>query len=242
MNWFENARDECWSIFREAYPNYVTEDTRYLEAIRALVDPEARVLDAGCGRHAPFAARVVSWAGQVIGVDVGIASQSPASGVTTVQADLERLPFADASFDLVMSRSVLEHLERPGVVLEELSRVLRPGGRFVFLVPNLFDYVSLVSALVPNRLHGIVVEAIQGRPSSDTFPTYYRANTVRTLRRLLSRAGLTVERMDLLSQYPAYLMFSPTLFRVGIAYERLVRRSDRLAWLRSWILGVAAKP
>ncbi len=242
MNWLENARNECLRLFNEAYPDYVTEDERYLDAVSTVVTPEAMVLDAGCGWRAPFAERIAPRVHHVVGVDVGIDEPPRAPGVSVVQADLERLPFEDATFDVVMSRSVFEHLARPAAVLAELSRVMKHGGRLVFLVPNLWDYVSLVSAVVPNRLHGIIVEAIQGRSCRDTFPTYYRANTVRKLRRLLGCAGLSADRFEWLSQYPAYLMFSPRLFRAGIAYERLVREHQSLAWLRSWILGIARKP
>ncbi len=240
--WFHRAREECWRIFAREYPDYVTEDERYLEAIRRLASAKAWVLDAGCGRHAPFATRMAPWVEQVVGVDVGTARPPTPGNVTLVRGNLERLPFVGGAFDLVVSRSVFEHLERPGAVFREIARVLKPGGHLVYLVPNLWDYVSLASAMVPNRLHGAIVEAIQGRPPADTFPTYYRANTRRRLRKLLKQAGLQSVRMEMLSQYPAYLMFSPRLFRLGIAYERLVRERATLAGLRSWILGTAVKP
>ena len=48
------------------------------------------------------------------------------------QADMYRLPFADAGFDLVVLQMVLHYAEDPEGVLVEAARVLRPGGRFVF--------------------------------------------------------------------------------------------------------------
>ena len=52
--------------------------------------------------------------------------------------DLEtgRLPFADNRFDLVFSKSVLEHIHKPRQYLAEIYRVLKPGGVFVALVPD----------------------------------------------------------------------------------------------------------
>ena len=52
----------------------------------------------------------------------------------TVQ-DLQHLTFADASFDLIVSSHVMEHVPDPWRALGEIHRVLRPGGRYIFSVP-----------------------------------------------------------------------------------------------------------
>ena len=52
--------------------------------------------------------------------------------VTTATADAEALPFADASFDLVLGHAVLHHIPDLGRAFRELHRVLRPGGVFLF--------------------------------------------------------------------------------------------------------------
>lgn len=49
----------------------------------------------------------------------------------------QRLPFPDGSFDLVLLTEVLEHLDSHFQILAEVSRVIRPGGHFVFSTPNL---------------------------------------------------------------------------------------------------------
>lgn len=53
-----------------------------------------------------------------------------------VQADGGKMPFPDGYFGSVVSNSVLEHIPHVDQVLEEVARVVRPGGRFVFCVPN----------------------------------------------------------------------------------------------------------
>ena len=237
----QQSREKCWEIFRHEYPNYVNEDERYMQRIRQLLTPDARVLDAGCGWTLPFARQLAGEVAEVVGVDLGIDFKPPEPNVRAVEGNLEALPFPDASFDLVMSRSVLEHLEHPEAVFREVSRVLKPGGHFVFLIPNFYDYVSLASWMIPNQVHGFVVEKLLGRDPRDTFPTFYRANTLQDLTRLSQQAGMTLEEGQLLSQYPAYLMFSPTAFKAGIAWDKLLRQHESLAFLRSWILGVARR-
>ena len=56
------------------------------------------------------------------------------SPVPTVQAEGEKLPFEDASFDIVLSDNVVDHAEDPRRIVEEISRVLAPGGLFYFTV------------------------------------------------------------------------------------------------------------
>jgi SAM-dependent methyltransferase len=50
-------------------------------------------------------------------------------------ADLERLPFPDASFDLVLTSDVMEHVRNDVAAHREIARVLRPGGHYIFTVP-----------------------------------------------------------------------------------------------------------
>jgi len=58
-------------------------------------------------------------------------------GVREVQADLNKpLPFADASFDVILCREVIEHVESVPHTLREFHRILAPGGRLVLTFPN----------------------------------------------------------------------------------------------------------
>jgi SAM-dependent methyltransferase len=67
----------------------------------------------------------------------------------------QRLPFDDASFDLIWSSEVIEHLENPEFALAELRRVTKPGGLLVLTTPNsyawLFRLVALFG-LTPQRI------------------------------------------------------------------------------------------
>jgi SAM-dependent methyltransferase len=56
-------------------------------------------------------------------------------GVTAVRADATRLPFSPGSLDLVVAYDVLEHIDEDVLVVQEVHRVLRPGGHFLVAVP-----------------------------------------------------------------------------------------------------------
>ena len=203
--------------------------------------PQQVLLDAGCGRTVPVLRKYLGRAGRLIGVELVPFTDVP-TGIEAHQSDLARLPLPDACVDIIMSRSVFEHLTDPASVYAEFSRVLRPGGRVVFLTANMWDYGTLVARMVPNRLHGKVVKVVEGREEEDTFPTAYKTNTRGDVDRLAKSAGLTVQDFEYLSQYPNYLMFNGLLFLVGTAYEKLISRFHALRGLRGWIMVTLLKP
>lgn len=201
----------------------------------------AVLMDAGCGRTVPVLRKYLGRVPRLIGIELVDFTDVP-PGIETYNADLGRLPLDDASVDLIMSRSVFEHLTDPDAVYREFARVLRPGGRVVFLTANMWDYGTLVARLVPNRFHAKVVKAVEGREEEDTFPTAYKTNTRGDVNRLAAAAGLRVEGFDYLSQYPNYLMFNGFLFLLGTAFEKLISRFEALRILRGWILVTLVKP
>ena len=128
------------------------------------------------------------------------------------------IPFDDESFDIVVSSSVLEHVERVGPYFQEIHRVLRPGGRFLLKTPNMWHYVAMISALTPEAFHRWV-NRMRGRPDVDTFPTFYRCNTPRTIERGLLANGFMDVKVEGLESRPEYARISPAIYPFGIAYE-----------------------
>src|SRR5690348_700691 len=144
--------------------------------IDLLIRPDDALLDAGCGRYAPVLSKYRGRVARLIGVDM-VEFPSALDGIELVKGDLAHLPIADGTIDLVISRSVMEHIVDPASVYAEIGRVLRPGGKFVFLTGNFWDYAAIVTNLVPNRFHPWIVARTQGRAEIDVFPTAYKTNT-----------------------------------------------------------------
>lgn len=220
----------------EAHPYRVFE-----RQVDRLLRPQHVLLDAGCGRTAPILSQYRGRAAHLIGVDLVDFVGAP-NDIELHNSDLAHLPLADASVDLIMSRSVFEHLTDPEAVYKEFNRVLRPGGAVVFLTANMWDYGTLVARMVPNRMHSKIVKKVEGREEEDTFPTAYRTNTRKAVNRLAAAENFRVESFEYLSQYPNYLMFNGGLFFLGMCFEKLISRFEMLRYLRGWILVSLRKP
>ena len=210
-------------------------------AVEARLSADAVLLDAGAGRTVPVLRKYLGRVRRLIGVELVTFTDVPA-GIETYHTDLAHLPLPDGVVDIIISRSVFEHLADPQAVYAEFSRVLRPGGVVIFLTANMWDYGTLIARLVPNRFHARIVAKVEGRAAEDTFPTEYRTNTRRDVERLALRAGLKIDAFEYLSQYPNYLMFNGALFFIGTCFEKLISRIDALRILRGWILVTLRKP
>ena len=94
-----------------------------------------RILDVGSG--AGNMAHHLAHYGQVIGVDPNPRPLAVARerGLTGAQGNGDRLPFAEASFDLVALLDTVEHIPDELGVFEECARVLKPGGKLLVTVP-----------------------------------------------------------------------------------------------------------
>jgi SAM-dependent methyltransferase len=197
--------------------------------------PEHSLLDAGCGRTAPILSKFKGKARRLIGVDL-VDFEPHADGLELLKHDLAQMPIDSRSVDLVMSRSVMEHVTDPARVYGEICRVLKPGGHFIFLTANLWDYASIIAKLIPNRLHPWIVSRTEGREEQDVFPVAYRTNTRGAVSRWGRQAGFEIASFRYLGQYPSYFMFNGFLFLLATGYEKLISRVSALNCLQGWIM------
>jgi hypothetical protein len=145
-----NTLDRWW------YPRHADEwdalafRRRVLEVLR----PEHDVLDIGAGRGATPHMQFRGLARSIVGADVDAAVlQNPQldRALHTPDGDLGEL--ADASFDLIVCKDVLEHVADPTRFFAEVSRLLRPGGRFLAKTPGGMHYVTVIARVTPLWFH-----------------------------------------------------------------------------------------
>lgn len=101
----------------------------------SFVHKEGLILDNGCGIG------ILSWIfprKNVVGLDISLSmlGKARARNKNIVCANSEKLPFSTGSFDTVFCRSILHHLSDPYSAVEEMHRVLRPGGELVIMETN----------------------------------------------------------------------------------------------------------
>jgi SAM-dependent methyltransferase len=249
MGVFMHTADKSWrprpasvqDLINSWFPP-ATHPYRILErSLLAHAGPNDIVLEIGCGRSAPLLKTLRGRVGSLIGIDlVDFTIEEP--DIRLFNNDIADMKdIADGSVDFAFSRSVMEHVREIDRCYAELHRILKPGGLYVFLTPNFWDYGSLISHFTPNRFHQRIVRYAEGRAEENTFPTFYRSNTRRSIERLAKAHDFHVKTFDYLGQYPAYLTLSRPLFVLGSAYEKTLARFTPLHWLRGWILAAIEK-
>lgn len=215
---FEAFYDAYWQQQGDQF------DHRRQSLLTRYVRPGDQVLQVDCGPGV-LAARLMDLGAQVTGTDLSAEAvrRAQARGVSASQVNLDRqpLPFAAASFDVVVSDSQIEHRVDYAHYLDECARVLRPGGRLVLCVPNAAHW----------RVRWWL---LRGHfPYAEHTPTdwlHLRFFALPDLRRLLHQRGLAIDQVSgsaslwVRGLYPAWL-------RRGLAarvYEALTRRRPTL--------------
>ena len=176
--------DKHWTELPEGDVDYDR-----LKMIVARVEPGERLLETGCGPG--FLAKLLKDKGaDVIGTDVSRvgAERTAKRGIPTQHVDLDttKLPFEDQSFDTVICNSNLEHLFYLEQNIAECLRVLRVGGKFIWMEPN--------SAHWRYRLW-LLFGRFPYIPDSPTDPYHIRHLTAYEMTRHCERNGLAVKEL-----------------------------------------------
>jgi len=204
---------------------------------------ESEILELGPGpgnRTSEFLATRVK---SLQGLDIDEEALSNPFLSSCFNYDGGRFPLPSEKYDAVIADYVLEHLENPREIFKEVSRVLKPGGFFMFRTPNLWHYVSIISRLTPHSFHSRVANRARGREESahEPYPTYFRANRKRRLKLLLENSNMTLNDFRMVEKEPSYLQFSRIAFLMGVAYERMVNFSPFLSGIRANIFAAVKK-
>ncbi len=215
--------------YRQTHPGWQPATELYADLVRAQLRPSGRVLDIGCGRGG-LVEQLSHPLAQMAGIDPDWGSlREHRLDLPRATAFSDWIPFAAASFDVVFASWLLEHLERPSQTFNEIGRVLKPGGAFVFITPNGRHPLAWLNRGLGrfSRLQGRIVAWFYGRASADTFPTYYRANETAVLRSLCRDNGFHLSEMHIIPD-PTYLAFTPALFRLMSWFEAKLPANRRL--------------
>lgn len=157
--------------------------------------PVGAFLDAGCGDGRYLAMLPAGSTTRRVGVDISsriLETARSQCDAELYQANLERLPFAEAEFDLVLCSQVIEHVVDASAAVGELARVLRPGGTLILSTDNRRNLVT--KALNLPRTAGTRVLRQRGRRGLIESPAH--AYTQDELRELLGSSSFEITHLE----------------------------------------------
>jgi len=242
---------------REAYGqdigqhSWVTAEDLEADIARLQISRDSRVLDLGCGPAGPLTFMVEQAGCHGVGADfsqpaiaAGIArvnSQGLGAQIALQQADLnDPLPFAEASFDAVISLDVILHLRDRARIFREVARVLLPEGRFLFTDAGVIAGAISDEQIRRRALHGctqfapagfnervLQQEGFRVLETSDRTPSLLRNATGRLTARLAHRVELEEQESPAgFKQQQEYLETIIELARDG-SLKRLMHLAQR---------------
>jgi ubiquinone/menaquinone biosynthesis C-methylase UbiE len=234
--------EHLFERFYYSNPAFLNGTSEFHELIIRFAGANARILEIGAG-PSNRTSRFLASLGSLTGVDISDEVFQNDALANAQVSNGSLLGFPDESFDLCVSDFVLEHVTDPDVHFREVARVLAVEGFYCFRTPNLWHYVAFVSRVLPHGMHLKYANRLRnlGPQAHDPYPTVYRSNTRRALRRLSENAGLEIVELRMIEKEPSYAKLSALLFWPLLGYERTVNSHRALENFRANILGVIVK-
>ncbi len=233
---------KSWQVIKERCNQQKGRRELFLDQLGPVLHRSATLLDAGCGKGRGTPADYRKYVRSAVGLDLSLEDLQQNSTVHSwVQGDVQLFPFRDRVFDIVVSQWCIEHLKHPGLFFSEMSRILKPSGHFVFCTPNMYNYITCLSRITPLSIHKFFNKLLLHIDESDTFPTFYRANTVAKLDKYLGQCGLVRRGITMYEEPPWLWTFSPSLCRLALRYREVIMRSQRLNMFCGIIFAVYQK-
>lgn len=219
---------------------YVSRVAGYLATLPA----GAKVVDVGGGRKCDFAKYRSPQSGiKLIAVDISANELEHNQDVdeTRVADVMTGLPFADEEVDLIVSRSVLEHLENSEAFIANSARALKPGGYCIHVFPSKYAPFALLNRLLPHSMSKWLLHLlIPGSQGTLGFPAYYDRTYRSGMKRILERHDFEVIEFEVDYYQADYFNFFVPLFLLNALYE-LVVHALGLENLAASVLVVARK-
>jgi SAM-dependent methyltransferase len=199
-------------------------------------------LDVGCGdgNFASIVKRATSGV-NVYGTDISAKAVKLAEdkGITAFCVDLscQRIPIDSEYFDAVFAGEVIEHVFDTDHFLDEIHRVLKPGGSLVLTTPNLASLYNRLALLIgyepftnnPSLRYplGHIVEFDPGRPDIVPSGDHIRVMTLKSLRKMLERHSFLVTDIQ---GDEAVFRTNSKLLKLVRAIDAIIRKTPRLSY------------
>jgi ubiquinone/menaquinone biosynthesis C-methylase UbiE len=225
--------------YRRIRPDWRDSLVIYRDMIDAMTGPDTKLLDVGCG-HGDFLRPVHDKTQFSYGLDPDKEALEKNTFIKNKTAgDADKIPFPNDFFDIVISAWVLEHLADPTKAFTEIYRVLKPGGKVVFLTPNAWNYNIWIIRLIPERFHDFFTRKLYGRQEHDTYPKQYKINSIKHIAETLEPIGFKKSQV-IMNGDPSYISFNRPLFAFSRLLEKILN-FKKLNCAKVHIIGIYEK-
>jgi ubiquinone/menaquinone biosynthesis C-methylase UbiE len=209
--------------YSEIEPTWMEGTKIYKELIFRLVDKDTYILDVGCG-HSELLSDIYSKTDHTYGIDPDPNALNRNTNIKNIErAYVEKMPFENNFFDVIVLAWVLEHLSDPAKAFSEIHRVLKPGGSVIFITPNTYNYNVWIIRLIPEKFHDFFTKKLYQRQENDTFSKKYRINSIKRIDEILSKIGFKKEYL-ITNGDPSYISFNNLTFKIAILLEKILNK------------------
>ena len=213
--------------YQQKHPGWRTSGEIYQYLVYQQIKQSGRVLDLGCGRGG-LSEKLSNMGIDIDGIDIDFQSLQNHRNKTIqlYNGDSNTLPFKSNSYTTIISSWTLEHLQEPLRTFQEINRILKPGGSFIFLTPHKNHPIvlaNMISKIMPT-LQNNLVKILYDRDDTDTFPVYYLANTEISINQLTKKAGLRSAQIQIIKD-PTYLAFNQIMFKLSVLLEKIMSKN-----------------
>lgn len=237
----DRIKKESWL---KSYPNFLqhlyrktkTVHDYYDEEVASLISEKTVLLDAGCGEKGIMN----KYKGKnrlSVGIDLSLEALKKNDSLDyLLMSGVEKLPFKDEIFDIVICQWVGEHLKEPKLVYKEFARVLKRNGHLIIVTNSVYNPIMFVSAVLPAKTRDKLKEKVfPSEIKEDTFPTYYKCNSKKAFEKVLSDLGFSNVFCGYSGDISIFL-FSKFLFILASIYEKITD----LKWLNCFKMHIVA--
>lgn len=181
----------------------------YFDYLKQIDKDGVKILHLGCGwDKRKIESRINK--GSLYSLDKDLSSIRKNINLLKVCGDAACIPFKKRSFDYIICEDFIEHDSDPAKLLNEAGYILKDHGEFIFVTPNGFSYISIISRLTPLGFHKWF-NKIRSVDEGDIYPAYYRFNSRRKIEKVLTGSEFKIEKIEFITGYPSYFNFSRIL-------------------------------
>ncbi len=162
-----------------------------------------KVLEAGCGSNTIENIKI-NKEKHITGIDISRKQLARNNYLNKkILGDLQKYEFENNNYDLVVCWDVLEHLIKPKLALDNMSKALKPGGLMVLKLPNLMSFKGLLTRFTPHSLHVLYYKLIYKQPNAGKddigpFKTFLKYSVApNSLKKYANKNGLKIVALSI---------------------------------------------